>query len=189
MHIWIERLSNRWKAVLIALSILTLITSICLLISALADDGNNLFAKVFFIVENIEVKDDRWKEFLQYAQEHNIGTEHIEKLREIFGDRYTIENARLNVIGFTFFNISMILLIVISLNILSASMFVTIKLAENSIDRLRRENLIDQEAYSQISQILAAQNQQNIKQKNSKFNPQLLSEKIKELEQGEQDEA
>ncbi|QJR43644.1 hypothetical protein HLA87_02500 [Mycoplasma miroungigenitalium] len=182
MHIWIERLSNKWKAILIVISILTMVASLCLLIAALADDGYNKFAKVFFIVDTIEVKDDRWKDFLKYAQEQKIATEHIEKLREIFGDRYTIETERLNVIGFTFFNISMILLIVINLDILSASMFITIRLAENSVDRLRRENLIDQQAYSKISEILAIQHANNIKAKNAKIDKSLLSQRIQELE-------
>ncbi|WP_237022739.1 hypothetical protein [Mycoplasma miroungigenitalium] len=159
-----------------------MVASLCLLIAALADDGYNKFAKVFFIVDTIEVKDDRWKDFLKYAQEQKIATEHIEKLREIFGDRYTIETERLNVIGFTFFNISMILLIVINLDILSASMFITIRLAENSVDRLRRENLIDQQAYSKISEILAIQHANNIKAKNAKIDKSLLSQRIQELE-------
>lgn len=183
MHIWIERLSNKWKAVVMSISAVVFIVALCLLISAIANDRVNKFAKVFYIQETIQIKDDRWKDFLAYAQEEKLDPKHINKLREIFGENLTIEHEYLNSLGFSFFNFSMVLLMFICYNSISASVFMTIKLVENNVDRLRRESLIDQSSYHTIIKLLNEQREKNIKQKNSTINMELLEQQIENEEQ------
>ncbi|MBT1325484.1 hypothetical protein FCL67_00240 [Mycoplasma bovis] len=175
---YLETLSNKWKTVIISICTSLFLVSLCLLISALADDGNNKFARVFYIMEEIPVKDDRWKVFLEYAKEKQIGHEHIEKLREIFGDTIIQTNERLNTLGFSFFNLSMVLTMVLSATILSTTTYTTIKWTQHMMDRLRRENLISQTAYLDISNILNNEHKANIERINGTIDIEKVKEQI-----------
>ncbi|MCE6090683.1 hypothetical protein J7894_03035 [Mycoplasmopsis agalactiae] len=175
---YLETLSNKWKTVIITICTILFLVSLCLLISALADDGINKFARVFYIMEEIPVKDDRWKEFLEYAKEKQIGHEHIEKLREIFGDTIIHTNEKLNTLGFSFFNLSMVLIMVLSATILSTTTYTTIKWTQNMMDRLRRENLISQTAYLDISNILNNEHKANIERINGTIDIEKVKEQI-----------
>lgn len=69
MFKYLEILSNKWKIVIIIICIILFLVFLCLLILVLVDDGINKFVRVFYIMEEIFVKDDRWKEFLEYVKE------------------------------------------------------------------------------------------------------------------------
>ncbi|MCU9934761.1 hypothetical protein NWE61_06840 [Mycoplasmopsis felis] len=64
-------------------------------------DGYNEFAKVFYFYKEVPIQDERWKEFLRYAQEQKDHV-YIEKLREIFGDTLLISQETQNNIDILF---------------------------------------------------------------------------------------
>ncbi|WGI36473.1 hypothetical protein [Mesomycoplasma lagogenitalium] len=151
------------------------------MISGLAHDGYNKFAKVFFYYEDRLVQDDRWKVFLEYAKKSNIDPEHIEKLREIFGDSLIIQVEKQNTLGFSFFTFSMIALMFIAFSFMSSLTFVTFKEFEVRLTSLYHNKMFSKEGFDTVGAIINQERSNWIKSKNGTL-------KIEVLQQAQQSE-
>ncbi|UWD34046.1 hypothetical protein [Mesomycoplasma molare] len=182
MFRWIQKLSNKTKSILFIVFSLLFILALSLLISAIAHDGINEFAKIFIFYEKQPVEDERWKEFLRYAQEQKLGAEHIEKLRDIFGDTFYITVEKQNTIGFASFNLAMILLMFICFMFLSSLTYTTLREVMVRLTSLYHENVIDQATYDPIMELLKKSERNQAKQINLTIDPALLNAKLEEIE-------
>ncbi|TDV23515.1 hypothetical protein BCF59_0504 [Mycoplasmopsis mustelae] len=185
MFKWLQLIPNFWKKILLALCIILFLLAFSLLVAGLVNDGVNEFAKVFYFYKEVPVPDDRWKEFLKYAQEQKLAPEHIEKLREIFGDTFTITQEQQNVVGYGFFICTMFLIALFSFSIATSLIFINIQATKHAGIILFRERLINEHEYNTFLAILEAAQQRLDKKERIGISLDEINKQIEKLEQNE----
>lgn len=188
MFKWLQLVPNFWKRILLILSILLFMFSISLLIAGLVHDGYNEFAKVFYFYKEVPIQDERWKEFLRYAQEQKLDHVHIEKLREIFGDTLLISQETQNNIGYGFFIGCMFLISFLAFSIGTSLTFINIQASKQISINLFREKLINEKEYNKMLEVLENAQERLHKKERIGISISELEKEINKAEQLESEE-
>ncbi|MGX9394711.1 hypothetical protein [Mycoplasma sp. 392] len=187
---WLQTLSRPKRLTLIIGFTLLGVLAFCLVIAGIANDGLNAFAKLFYTTEQKEVEDTRWKEFLKWAQEKQLGPEVINQIRDTFGDKYYVDIEVQNVLGFGFFVACMILLILISFIIVTSINYVSIALLKAQVHTAYREGLIADEIYYQLMSLFDLIGKKETKQNQETINQiRQRLENMKQLASQEEEQA